>query len=206
MIRFAILVLAGSASIVPSALAEDSPYSDALKLKQQIEKATGGNTASETAAATPSAAPSLHIDAPKRDAGWWEFASFGQSGNPMATQYLCIGDASEKIYSAFDQLTGELMTGSPCAKRDFKQEGEGWAFETSCNPFDLPMMGDMSINAKGTIAGDMARQYEVQQTVTSAGTTTTGVIKATWKGPCPEGRKEGDLVDASGEFLLNVIE
>jgi hypothetical protein len=48
-------------------------------------------------------------------------------------------------------------------------------------------------------------QYEVQQTATSSGTTMTGAIKATLKGPCPADRKEGDLVPGESDFLLNVL-
>jgi hypothetical protein len=69
----------------------------------------------------------------------------------------------------------------------------------------LPGLGDLTLRAKGTITGDLARQYEVQQTATSSGTTMTGAIKATLKGPCPADRKEGDLVPGESDFLLNVL-
>jgi hypothetical protein len=62
-----VLVLTGLASV---AVAEDSTYSDALKLKKQIEQMTGGKLAPETAAGEQQQPEqSLHLDAPKRDAG-----------------------------------------------------------------------------------------------------------------------------------------
>jgi hypothetical protein len=197
----AILVGLSSAS-----LSADSDYSKALELKKQIEQMTGGKgkAATEPTQGPPASNP-LHLDAPMRKAGWWEFAAVGQSGTAIGKQNLCIGEASEKVYSAFDQITGEAMTGIPCTKRDFQQTAEGWAFETTCSPGNLPGMSDLTMNAKGTITGDLATQYEVHQTVTSAGNTMTGVIQAALKGPCPEGRKEGDLADESGNLLVNMI-
>jgi hypothetical protein len=190
-----------------AAIAADSDYSDALKLKKQIEQMTGGKgsaAASEPAASAPASA-SLHLDAPARKPGWWEFAALGQSGKAIGKQNLCIGEGSEKVYSAFDQLTGEAMTGIPCTRREFTQTADGWAFETSCKPMDLPGFGDLTINAKGVILGDIATQYEVRQTVISGGTTMKGSILAAWKGDCPAGRKDGDLVDETGDLLLNVV-
>ncbi len=209
MIRSVALLLCSSAVLVgasSAALSADSDYSKALELKKQIEQMTGGKgeAAPEPAAGAP-AANALHLDAPLRKSGWWEFAAIGQSGTAMGKQSLCIGEASEKVYSAFDQITGEAMTGIPCTKRDFQQTADGWTFETICSPGNMPGMGDLTMNAKGTISGDIATQYEVHQTVTSAGRTTTGVIQSALKGLCPEGRKEGDLVDENGDFLVNMI-
>jgi hypothetical protein len=201
-----LLLILALIGLSAAAAAEDSPYSDALKLKKQIEQMTGAKPAPEAAGDQQQPPdPALHLDAPKREAGWWEFVAVGSSGNTIATQHLCIGEASERVFSAFDQLTNEPMTGVPCKQRDFKQDGSGWSFETACDPIDLPGLGDLTIRAKGTITGDIARAYEVQQTATSAGTTMTGGIKATLKGPCPAERKEGDLVTGDSDFLLNVL-
>jgi hypothetical protein len=199
-----VLMLTG---LVSTASAEDSSYSDALKMKKQIEQMTGRKLAPEAATGDQQqpADPALHLEAPRREAGWWEFVAVGASGNTIGTQHLCVGEASEKVFSAFDQLTNEPMTGVPCTQRDFKQDGAGWSFETTCDPINLPGLGDLTIRAKGNINGDMARAYEVKQTVISAGTTMTGSIKATLKGPCPADRKEGDLVTGESDFLLNVL-
>jgi hypothetical protein len=208
MIRSIALLLFSSAFLVglcSAALSADSDYSKALQQKKQIEQMTGGKDAAPEPAQGPPASNTLHLDAPMRKAGWWEFAAVTQSGTAIGKQNLCIGEASEKVYSAFDQITGEAMTGIPCTKRDFQQTADGWDFETTCSQGNLPGMGDLTMNAKGTITGDVATQYEVHQTVTSAGTTTAGTIQAALKGPCPEGRKEGDLVDESGDLLVNMI-
>jgi hypothetical protein len=160
MVRSIALLLCSSAFLVglsSAALSADSDYSKALQQKKQIEQMTGGKgeAAPEPAQAAP-ASNALHLDAPMRKAGWWEFAAVTQSGEAIGKQNLCIGEASEKVYSAFDQITGEAMTGIPCTKRDFQQTAEGWAFATTCSPGNLPGMGDLTMNATGTITGDIA--------------------------------------------------
>ena len=197
MVRSIALLLCSSAFLVglsSAALSADSDYSKALQQKKQIEQMTGGKgeAAPEPAQAAP-ASNALHLDAPMRKAGWWEFAAVTQSGTAIGKQNLCIGEASEKVYSAFDQITGEAMTGIPCTKRDFQHTADGWAFETACSQGNLPGVGDLTMDAKGTITGDIATQYEVHQTVTSAGTTTptstltpsTGTALIVGLPPCP---------------------
>ncbi|MGE0653558.1 MAG: hypothetical protein AB7P12_17715, partial [Alphaproteobacteria bacterium] len=200
-----ILAAAGWLGASTPSWSADSSYSDALKLKQQIDQQTGGGAKSSGPPAGNATNPN-HIDAPKRKAGWWEFAAVSAAGSPMATQNLCVGDASEKVYSAFDQITGELVTGTRCSKRDFHKDGAGWAFDTKCSIMEMPGLGDFSTAAKGMIVGDISSKYEVRQTVVSSGQTTTGVIKAAHKGACPAGRREGDLVDSGGTLLVNMLD
>jgi hypothetical protein len=199
MIRSIALLLFSSAFLVglcSAALSAGSDYSKALQQKKQIEQMTGVKDAAPEPAQGPPASNTLHLDAPMRKAGWWEFAAVTQSGTAIGKQNLCIGEASEKVYSAFDQITGEAMTGLARSGTSNRPRMAGTsrrrAVRATCRAWAISPC-------------DVATQYEVHQTVTSAGTTTAGTIQAALKGPCPEGRKEGDLVDESGDLLVNMI-
>ena len=101
MVRSIALLLCSSAFLVglsSAALSADSDYSKALQQKRQIEQMTGGKgeAAPEPAQAAP-ASNALHLDAPMRKAGWWEFAAVTQSGTAIGKQNLCIDEASEKV-------------------------------------------------------------------------------------------------------------
>ena len=54
-----------------------------------------------TAEASPQSSGDAHLGAPKRKTGWWEFTSGTQSGG----QNLCVSDATEAVFSAFDADT-----------------------------------------------------------------------------------------------------
>jgi hypothetical protein len=154
MIRSIALLLFSSAFLVglcSAARSAGSDYSKALQQKKQIEQMTGVKDAAPEPAQGPPASNTLHLDAPMRKAGWWEFAAVTQSGTAIGKQNLCIGEASEKVYSAFDQITGEAMTGIPCTKRDFQQTADGWDFETTCSQGNLPGMGDLTMRRRHSI-------------------------------------------------------
>ena len=134
------------------------------------------------AAVTPANAPLTPSGAPKRRAGWWSFAMAGDS---VPRNELCVGEASERKYSTFDQIADPAL----CSKREFHRAGPGWAFSNTCD------FGGGPVTAQGTITGDLTSHYTIAQTVSSdAADVTTNTLEARWTGPCPAGKKDGDMV------------
>jgi Protein of unknown function (DUF3617) len=149
------------------------------------------------AAATLTAVPTTSAGAPRRADGYWEMASVGASGTPLDKQYLCVGNNSEEKYSLFDQLS-ELGT---CSKKQFVRTASGWDFETQC-----AMMGTVTTQ-KGKITGDFKTRFRVDQTVAqSNGAGIKGSVLGRRVGNCPAQFGPGDLVDADGQKLSNVIQ
>jgi hypothetical protein len=123
----------------------------------------------------------------------------------MGSQNLCINEATEAKFSAFDQITQERLIGTKCSKADFRQTGFTWTFETACDTGISAEMGGGMLTSKGTISGDIHTKYEIRLTVTQAGRTMNGTVKAAWKSACPAGRKPGDLA-VNGDTMLNLLE
>jgi hypothetical protein len=140
-----------------------------------------------------------HLGAPKRRSGWWEFAP--ERGS---SQNMCVTDATEAVFSAFDQITQAPLLGYACSKTDFQKSGSRWAFDVACDTGIPAAIGGGVMTSKGTISGDISTRYEVQMSVAQAGETRNGTVKAEWKGACPAGRKAGDLV--TGSIVVNVLE
>ena len=134
--------------------------------------------------------------APKRRDGYWEMASFSDSGTPMAKQFLCVGAASEDKFSIFDQLAAV----GDCNKKTFTRTATGWTFETRCQLMDAVTIQE------GSISGDFQDNFRVDQTVTQApASPIKGSIRGKRIGDCPAKFKAGDLVDSSGDVLGNMI-
>jgi hypothetical protein len=139
-----------------------------------------------------------HLGAPKRKSGWWAFAAGGSSQN------MCVTEATEAVFSAFDQITQARLLGYTCSKTDFQQSGSDWAFDVACDTGIPAAIGGGVMTSKGTISGDIGTRYEVQMSVAQAGETRNGTVKAEWKSACPAGRKAGDLV--TGSTVVNVLQ
>jgi hypothetical protein len=107
------------------------------------------------------------------------------------------------VFSAFDQITQAPLLGYTCSKTDFRPAAGGWTFDVACDTGIPAALGGGIVTSKGTISGDISTAYDIQLSVTQAGRTPKSTIKAAWKGPCPAGRKPGDLV--SGSTVVNVL-
>jgi hypothetical protein len=140
-----------------------------------------------------------HLGAPKRRSGWWGFAAGGGS-----SQNMCVTEATEAVFSAFDQITHARLLGYTCSKTDFQKRGSGWAFDVACDTGIPAAIGGGVMTSKGTISGDINTRYEVQMSVAQAGQTRNGTVTAEWKGACPADRKAGDLV--TGSTVVNVLQ
>lgn len=124
-------------------------------------------------------------------------------GGGSSRQNLCVTEATEAVFSAFDQITQAPLLGYVCSKTDFRRSGGGWTFDVACDTGIPAAIGGGVMTSRGTIGGDVHTRYEIQMSATQAGQTRNATIKAEWKGACPAGRKAGDLV--SGSTVLNVL-
>jgi hypothetical protein len=156
---------------------------------------TAASSGSEGAAATPANVALTPKGAPQRRDGYWEMATFTETGAPMRKQYICVDAASEKGFSIFD----EINPLSDCAKREFTRTATGWTFESQCT-----LMKDVTVQ-KGTISGDFQQSFLVDQTVTEGDHVLKGTIHGKHIGACPAQFKPGDLVDGDGQKLGNML-
>lgn len=156
----------------------------------------GGKSAAASTTITPATLALTSAGAPKRRDGYWEMASFSDSGTPMGKQFLCVGGGSEDKFSIFDQLA---MVGD-CDKKTFTRTATGWTFETRCK-----LMDKVTVQ-QGTISGDFQDGFRVDQTVTQAPEAPIkGSVRGKRIGDCPAKFKAGDLVDGGGDLLGNMI-
>jgi hypothetical protein len=158
-------------------------------------------TAPSPATESADAGPTAHRGAPMRKSGWWQFNPEGQESRG---QYLCISEATEAKFSAFDQITQEALLGYKCSTAQFTRSGDGWAFDTACDTGISESLGGGVMTSKGTIKGNIRTNYKIAMTVTQAGQTNNGTIVAAWKSECPSGRSPGDLVDGD-MLLMNIL-
>src|SRR5690606_9671404 len=105
--------------------------------------------------------PTAASDAPKRRAGWWEFR-MGLDRDSPSEEELCVGERSETVFSAFDQLASPDW----CSARDFHREGDGWAFTTLCE-YGVGEYTSGPVTTIGTITGDLTSDYVIHQKVSS---------------------------------------
>lgn len=147
--------------------------------------------AAEAASAVAALVPS---GAPLRRAGWWAFYSGADTSGPGDEQ-LCVGERSETVFSAFDQLAPKDW----CTVRDFRRDGDGWAYSSVCD------YGAGAVKTVGTIEGDLTSDYTVRLKVSGKTMgTREGTLAAQWVGPCPAGKKDGDRL--VGGYTINVLD
>lgn len=168
--------------------------------------ATGGaaNPAGADASSSPAASPSgtpasvamTPKGAPLRRDGYWEMASYSETGSPMSKQFYCVGAGSEDKYSLFDALASV----GDCSQRTFTRTATGWTFDTKCT------LMDKVTQQTGTIGGDFQQSFIVNQTVRqTGGVEIKGSIRGKRLGDCPAKLHPGDLADSTGDKLANLL-
>jgi len=158
-------------------------------------KAPARGSGPAVAAAPPADVVLTPKGAPQRRDGYWEMASFADTGTPMAKQFYCVGAGSEQKFSLFDALASV----GDCDKRDFTRTPTGWTFATRCK------LMDATTTQTGTISGDFQQAFRVDQTVSQGASTQKGSIRGRRVGDCPSNFKPGDLVDADGGKIGNLL-
>ena len=119
-----------------------------------------------------------------------------EDGSARDAQSLCVGAGSEDRYNLFEQMT----MFAECSQKELTRTGSGWRFATRCD-----LGAGMTSEAQGTISGDFRQRFRVEQTILFEGSPRTGTILGQWKGECPAPYRPGDLVDADGDVLMNLL-
>jgi hypothetical protein len=146
--------------------------------------------AAAAAVALPAAAQTA---APQRKPGFWEQTMTMAGGRSMKSQ-MCTDAAVEKSMSAF----GQNMSQSTCSKNQIRKTPTGFAFDSTCK------IGNSVTTSSGVATGDFNSAYVVEVTSRSTPPMVPGQgethmkIAAKWLGPCPAGRKPGDMVMPNG--------
>lgn len=160
---------------------------------------------SRTACATalalaPLAAAAQWIDLPPRKPGLWEtrMVSEQPAGMPAITAQMCIDPATDREMMEF----GLKMSKDACKRFDMKRAGGTWTIDAEC------AFGGMKTTTKTTISGDFQSSMSVRIEGTmdgmGAGPQKTLMTQtATWKGPCTDGMKPGDISMGQG-IKMNV--
>ncbi len=139
---------------------------------------------------------SIHIAGPQRNAGWWEFTDVAQNGDELTKTNLCVGEKSEAVYSAFDQISGET-----CTSKRFEKTAEGYIYTTVCG---VPGMDP--VTTKGTITGDIATAYTMDEIkdISVGGDRKRRTAKLIAPA-CPEGYADGDATVMGGAMKSSVL-
>jgi hypothetical protein len=139
------------------------------------------------------AAAALAQDAaPTRRAGWWEITVSNPLVRGGQTVQMCTDAATERSMSVFAGAEGQQPRG--CSAPVIHKTAGGWSFDLACT------RGKIATVSSGIANGDFQTGYHVETTtrMTPAPIPQLAEIRTTmdarWLGPCPEGRKPGDMV------------
>ena len=136
---------------------------------------------------------------PARKPGFWEQTMTMETGRGMTMKsQLCTDATVEKKMS----VMGQGMASSNCSQTNMRKTPTGFAFESTCN-----VAGHTTVSS-GVVTGDFQGGYHMDISSTSnppiAGKGESKMhIDAKWLGPCPAGRKPGDMVMPGG-MVVNV--
>jgi Protein of unknown function (DUF3617) len=128
---------------------------------------------------------------PVRKPGWWEMKIDVQGPTPTPirqTMRICTDPAVDKAQSPFG-----VHAGSTCPPLDVAKTPTGWELHESC------ALAGMTISTSGHATGDLDSHYDVALVThlapapTPQAAETHIAIDATWLGPCPAGKKPGDV-------------
>ncbi len=151
------------------------------------------------AVALAAAAPA----APARKAGWWEITTAITAPMAMTTRMnMCTDAATEARNNAFANNQGP-PGGADCTQGPVGRTAAGWTFSSTCR------MAGMTTTTSGVATGDFNANYRVEATTRMTPAPmpqmaeSKTVLTARWLGPCPAGRRPGDVVMANG-MVFNV--
>jgi hypothetical protein len=150
------------------------------------------------AALVPAASTAQPAGPPTRKAGWWEMTMAMSAPVPMRQKMsMCVDAASEKASGAFATMNQR----GNCTTGPVTRTPSGWAFSSTCK------QGSMTMTTSGVASGDFNSAYKVDSTTRMNPAPMPQMaeskmtIEAKWAGPCPAGRKPGDMVMANGMVM-----
>ncbi len=129
---------------------------------------------------------------PHRKTGMWETTMLMPGGRTMVTS-MCTDAATEARYSAFRPQGPQA-----CKTLNNHPIPGGFAMESEC------VIGGRTTHSSMTVTGDFQSAYKMEVVGEGAKATPTKVtMNARWTGPCPAGRKPGDMVMPGG-MVINI--
>jgi len=138
---------------------------------------------------------SAQIAAPKRKAGYWEQTMTMQSPRAMTMKsQFCTDPAVEAKVSAL----GQAGPGQDCDTTKVTRSAGGFTFESTCR------IAGRVTRTKGVATGDFNSNYKLDMTSDSGGAQSRMQIASRWVGPCPAGKKPGDMVMPGG-MTVNIV-
>ncbi len=145
-----------------------------------------------TALAIPASA---QIAAPKRKAGYWEQTMTMQSPRPMTmVSHFCTDPTVEAKVSAL----GQAGPGQDCDAPKITRGVGSMSFDSTCR------IGGRVTHTKGTATGDFQSNYRLDMVSDAGGAQSKMQIASKWVGPCPAGKKPGDMVMPGG-MTVNIV-
>lgn len=140
---------------------------------------------------------------PARKGGLWEHSL--ETMGVTQTSRLCLDAETDANVALWGQ---QASAESACEQNSFTPTAGGYAFVSVC-----PDGQGGKVTSRGTITGDFNSAYKMEATTTTTGSSIPQangemktVMTATWKGPCPEGMKPGDMqvsIPGAGTVNLN---
>ncbi len=138
---------------------------------------------------------SAQIAAPKRKAGYWEQTMTMQSPRAMTmTSQFCTDPSVEAKVSAL----GQAGPGQDCDAPKIARSAGGFTFESTCR------IAGRTTHTKGVATGDFNSNYKLDMTSDAGGAPSRMQIASKWVGPCPAGKKPGDMVMPGG-ITVNIV-
>jgi len=160
--------------------------------------AADGSGAATPVAAAPAAGPATP---PHRKAGLWEQTV--STAGMTQTSRLCLDDKTEAELAWWGGQAGK----SACEQTSITPAPGGWSFSSVCS-----MGSGGTVTSQGTATGDFGSHYVVEATSSTTGAGAPQMngehkmkIEASWKGPCPDGMRPGDMELPNG-MKINMLD
>ncbi|MDX9999287.1 MAG: DUF3617 family protein [Phenylobacterium sp.] len=157
---------------------------------QKAEDKAAAPPASEGGAMASAETPAAPAGRPVRKAGLWEHTM--ETMGVTQTSRMCIDAETDKNVQLWGQQVSE---DSGCEQNTFTPTAGGYSFVSVC-----PDGQGGKVTSRGAVTGDFNSAYRLEATTTTTGSSMPQangemkmVMNATWKGPCPEGMKPGDI-------------
>lgn len=146
-------------------------------------------------------AASAQIAPPQRKPGMWEMNMVNSTVKGMAIKsQMCTDSTVEKRFSAIGGGQGP----ENCSTNNLRKTPTGYAFESVCkSPRGVS-------TTSGVVTGDFQTNYKIEMTSKMTPTppgappVMNSTVSAKWLGPCPAGRKPGDMVMPNG-MVMNMM-
>jgi hypothetical protein len=128
---------------------------------------------------------------PERRAGWWEMQVTTSGALPSPAHqvvHICTDPSIDHLQSPFG-----IHGGGACPPPQVERTSAGWSIASSC------VVGGMTVATSGYAAGDLNSRYHVDLVTRMTPPPKPQMdelhigIDARWLGPCPKGKKPGDV-------------